>query len=74
MHLARGLAPGSPTLGGRVMPTRIIDIHPHIISTGTGRYPITPLGGERAVDVLASDALEKIRCWTTLNLTGLRLE
>lgn len=27
------------------MPTSIIDIHPHIISADTKRYPITPLGG-----------------------------
>jgi L-fuconolactonase len=26
----------------------IIDIHPHIVSTDTVRYPITPLGGERS--------------------------
>jgi len=26
----------------------IIDIHPHIISTDTARYPITPLGGTRS--------------------------
>src|SRR5262245_52016515 len=31
------------------MATRIIDIHPHIISKDTGRYPITPLGGKRSV-------------------------
>lgn len=27
---------------------RIIDIHPHIISPDTSRYPITPLGGKRS--------------------------
>jgi predicted TIM-barrel fold metal-dependent hydrolase len=27
---------------------RIIDIHPHIISSDTSRYPITPLGGKRS--------------------------
>jgi L-fuconolactonase len=31
------------------MPTRIVDIHPHIISTDTARYPITPLGGKQSV-------------------------
>ena len=31
------------------MPTSIIDIHPHIISADTGRYPITPLGGKQSV-------------------------
>ncbi len=30
------------------MKTRIIDIHPHIISSDTTRYPITPLGGKRS--------------------------
>jgi predicted TIM-barrel fold metal-dependent hydrolase len=28
--------------------TRLIDIHPHIISSDTARYPITPLGGKRS--------------------------
>ncbi len=30
------------------MPTKLIDIHPHIISSDTARYPITPLGGKRS--------------------------
>jgi len=30
------------------MPTRLFDIHPHIISTDTARYPIAPLGGKRS--------------------------
>lgn len=30
------------------MVTRLIDIHPHIISENTKRYPPTPLGGERS--------------------------
>lgn len=30
------------------MPTRLVDIHPHIISPDTIRYPITPLGGKRS--------------------------
>jgi predicted TIM-barrel fold metal-dependent hydrolase len=30
------------------MATRLIDIHPHIISTDTRRYPIAPLGGEQS--------------------------
>ncbi|WP_454887541.1 amidohydrolase family protein [Sphingomonas oryzagri] len=30
------------------MSFRIIDIHPHIISADTDRYPITPLGGKRS--------------------------
>ncbi len=30
------------------MPTHIIDIHPHIISTDTKRYPVTPLGGKQS--------------------------
>ncbi len=31
------------------MPTRIYDVHPHIISTDDKKYPITPLGGKRSV-------------------------
>ena len=31
------------------MASRMIDIHPHIISRDTQRYPITPLGGKRSV-------------------------
>lgn len=30
------------------MPTRLIDIHPHIISPDTMRYPVSPLGGKRS--------------------------
>jgi predicted TIM-barrel fold metal-dependent hydrolase len=30
------------------MQTKIVDIHPHIMSTDTKRYPITPLGGKRS--------------------------
>ncbi len=30
------------------MATRLIDIHPHIISDDTKRYPVAPLGGERS--------------------------
>jgi L-fuconolactonase len=30
------------------MPAKIFDIHPHIISTDTTRYPISPLGGNRS--------------------------
>ena len=30
------------------MANRLIDIHPHIISRDTQRYPITPLGGKRS--------------------------
>ncbi len=30
------------------MPTSIIDIHPHIISTDTRRYPLSPLGGKQS--------------------------
>ncbi|MBN9473021.1 MAG: amidohydrolase [Bordetella sp. SCN 67-23] len=30
------------------MTTRLIDIHPHIISPDTTRYPLDPLGGERS--------------------------
>jgi len=30
------------------MVTRLIDIHPHIISPDTQRYPLAPLGGERS--------------------------
>ena len=30
------------------MATRIVDIHPHIISTDEKRYPITPAGGKRS--------------------------
>ncbi len=30
------------------MPTRLVDIHPHIISSDTQRYPISPLGGKRS--------------------------
>jgi predicted TIM-barrel fold metal-dependent hydrolase len=31
------------------MASKIIDIHPHIISKDTQRYPITPIGGKRSV-------------------------
>jgi L-fuconolactonase len=30
------------------MPSKIIDIHPHIVSRDAARYPITPLGGKRS--------------------------
>jgi len=30
------------------MPTRVIDIHPHIIAADTGRYPLAPLGGHQS--------------------------
>jgi predicted TIM-barrel fold metal-dependent hydrolase len=30
------------------MATRLIDIHPHIVSPDTQRYPIAPLGGQRS--------------------------
>lgn len=30
------------------MPSKIIDIHPHIVSRDTVRYPVTPLGGKRS--------------------------
>lgn len=30
------------------MPSKIFDIHPHIISADTARYPISPLGGKRS--------------------------
>jgi L-fuconolactonase len=30
------------------MATRLIDIHPHIISPDTKRYPVAPLGGEQS--------------------------
>lgn len=30
------------------MPTKIIDVHPHIISRDTRRYPLSPLGGEQS--------------------------
>lgn len=112
------------------MPSKLIDIHPHIISTDTLRYPVAPLGGKRSewsqhrsvdfaqllagmneagidkaaivhssttygydnsyladaiaehhdrftgvfsVDVRAADAVERIRYWLDLGLTGLRL-
>ena len=112
------------------MPTRVIDIHPHIIANDTKRYPLAPLGGHQSewsqtrpvtteqmlkamdeagvgksaivqastcyghdnsyvadavaahpdritgvfsVDVLASDASERIRHWVGRKLTGLRL-
>ena len=32
-----------------MMQTKIVDIHPHIMSTDTKRYPITPLEGKRSV-------------------------
>jgi predicted TIM-barrel fold metal-dependent hydrolase len=31
------------------MPSKLIDIHPHIISKDTSRYPVAPLGGKRSV-------------------------
>ena len=109
---------------------KLIDIHPHIVSTDTVRYPVAPLGGKRSdwskhrsvdfeellaamnaagvdqaaivhssttygydasyladaiaghedrfagvfsVDVLAADAIEKIRYWLGRGLSGLRL-
>ena len=30
------------------MPSRIVDIHPHIVSRDTVRYPVTPIGGTRS--------------------------
>ncbi len=30
------------------MPTRAIDIHPHIIATDTARYPLAPIGGHQS--------------------------
>ena len=30
------------------MPTKMFDIHPHIISPDTQRYPVSPLGGKRS--------------------------
>ena len=30
------------------MPSKIVDIHPHIVSTDAERYPITPLEGKRS--------------------------
>jgi predicted TIM-barrel fold metal-dependent hydrolase len=33
---------------GAAMATQLIDIHPHIISADTIRYPIAPLGGKRS--------------------------
>ena len=30
------------------MSSRIVDIHPHIVSRDTERYPVTPLGGKRS--------------------------
>ena len=30
------------------MPSRIVDIHPHIVSHDTVRYPVTPIGGTRS--------------------------
>jgi L-fuconolactonase len=30
------------------MPSKIVDIHPHIVSHDTARYPVTPIGGTRS--------------------------
>jgi predicted TIM-barrel fold metal-dependent hydrolase len=30
------------------MPMPVIDIHPHVVSPDTGRYPLAPLGGEQS--------------------------
>jgi L-fuconolactonase len=30
------------------MPSKIVDIHPHIVSQDTVRYPVTPLGGKQS--------------------------
>ena len=30
------------------MASKIIDVHPHIISNDDAKYPITPLGGKRS--------------------------
>jgi L-fuconolactonase len=108
----------------------LIDIHPHVISTDTQRYPLAPIGGRQSdwsqerpvscdemiqamdkagvaksavvqassayaydnsyvaaavaaypkrftgvfsVDALASDAVDKMKFWTSKNLTGMRL-
>ncbi len=108
----------------------LIDIHPHVISTDTRRYPLAPIGGRQSdwsqerpvsydemiqamdkagvaksavvqassayaydngyvaaavaaypkrftgvfsVDALASDAVDKMKFWTSKNLTGMRL-
>ena len=32
----------------RTMPTRVVDIHPHIMSTDAKRYPIAPVRGKRS--------------------------
>lgn len=110
--------------------SEIVDIHPHVISPDTKRYPLSPLGGKQStwsqahpvshetliaemddagvakaavvqastayghnntylaeavaahperltgifsVDVLADDAVDKIRFWQSKGLTGLRL-
>jgi len=112
------------------MPSRIIDIHPHVIANDEKRYPLAPLGGHQSdwsrtrpvtyeqmitamdaagvdkaalvqastcygydnsyvtaavaacpsrftgvfsVDVLAPDAVEKMRHWRDKGLTGMRL-
>ena len=36
------------TRGNHVRAGKLIDIHPHIISADTARYPISPLGGKRS--------------------------
>ena len=30
------------------MSSKLVDIHPHIVSTDTARYPVTPIGGKRS--------------------------
>lgn len=42
------LRTGSRREIGTTMPSKIFDIHPHIISKDTTRYPIAPLGGKRS--------------------------
>src|SRR5215470_9677207 len=114
----------------RPMPTALIDIHPHVVSTDTKTYPLAPIGGHQSdwsqqrpvpyermieamdaagvtksavvqassaygydnsyvaaavaaypqrftgvfsIDVLAVDAVDKMKYWMSKGLTGLRL-
>jgi len=54
------------------MPTKIIDIHPHIISADTKRYPINPLGGKQSVWSRERPVTfeQMIRAWTTQGSTN----
>lgn len=50
----------------------IVDIHPHIVSEDTTRYPITPIGGNRS-DWSHERSVEFETLWTAMNEAGVDL-